>query len=118
MAVFDAAGLGLFAVVGSAKALDLGLGVLASVLLGVTTAVGGGVLRYVLAREIPTVFRADSALDAIPAALGAAATATAWSQDVLAAPQAVAIATAVLALRLLAMRNDWRAPTARHRPAR
>lgn len=112
--VFDAAGLGLFAVVGSAKALDQGLGVLASVLLGVTTAVGGGVLRDVLAREIPTVFKADSALYAIPAALGAGATAAAWSQDALAAPQAIAIAAAVLVLRLLAMRNDWRAPTARH----
>lgn len=115
--VFDAAGLGLFAVVGSAKALDFGLGVLASMLLGVTTAVGGGVLRDVLAREVPTVFKADSALYAIPAALGAGATAAAWSQDALAAPQAVAIAVAVLALRLLAMRHDWRAPTARHRPA-
>lgn len=116
--VFDAAGLGLFAVVGSAKALDSGLGVLSSVLLGVTTAVGGGVLRDVLAREVPTVFKADSALYAIPAALGAGATAAVWSQDALAAPQAVAIAVAVLALRLLAMRLDWRAPTARHRPAR
>ncbi len=113
--VTDAAGLGLFAVVGSAKALDQGLGVLSSVLLGVTTAVGGGVLRDVLAREVPIVFRADSALYAIPAALGAAATAAVWSQDALAAPQAIAIAAAVLALRLLAMRNDWRAPTARQR---
>lgn len=116
--VFDAAGLGLFAVVGSSKALDLGLGVLASVLLGVTTAVGGGVVRDVLAREVPTVFRADSALYAIPAALGAGATAVAWSNDALAAPQAIAIAAAVLVLRLLAMRQDWRAPTARHRPPR
>jgi uncharacterized membrane protein YeiH len=115
--VFDAAGLGLFAVVGSAKALDHGLGVLSSVLLGVTTAVGGGVLRDVLAREVPTVFKADSALYAIPATLGAAATAAVWSWDVLAAPEAVAIAGAVLALRLLAMRHGWRAPTARQRPA-
>lgn len=114
--VFDAAGLGLFPVVGSAKALDHGLGVLASMLLGVMTAVGGGVIRDVLARDVPTVFRADSALYAIPAALGAAATAAAWSQDALAAPQAIAIASAVVALRLLAMRNDWRAPTARQRP--
>jgi uncharacterized membrane protein YeiH len=111
--VFDAAGLGLFAVVGAAKALDNGLGILSSVLLGVTTAVGGGVVRDVLAREIPTVFRADSALYAIPAALGAGATAAVWSADALAAPQAIAIAGAVLVLRLLAMRQDWRAPTAR-----
>lgn len=111
--VFDAAGLGLFSVVGSAKALDHGLGVLPSVLLGVTTAVGGGVLRDVLARDVPSVFKADSALYAIPATLGAAATAALWSNDALGAAQAVGIAGAVVVVRLLAMRHGWRAPTAR-----
>ena len=111
--VFDAAGLGLFSVVGSAKALDHGLGVLPSVLLGVTTAVGGGVLRDVLARDVPSVFKADSALYAIPATLGAAATAALWSNDALGAAQAVGIAAAVVVVRLLAMRQGWRAPTAR-----
>lgn len=111
--VFDAAGLGLFSVVGSAKALDAGLGILPSVLLGTLTAVGGGVLRDVLAREVPSVFKADSALYAIPATLGAAATAAVWSQEALDAPQAGAIALAVLVLRLLAIRRGWRAPTPR-----
>ena len=111
--VFDAAGLGLFSVVGTAKALDHGLGVLPSVLLGVTTAVGGGIVRDVLAREVPAVFTADSALYAIPATMGAAATALAWSQEVLDAAVAVGIAVAVLAVRLLALRRGWRAPTSR-----
>ena len=79
--VFDAAGLGLFCVVGAAKALDAGLGVLASILLGVVTAVGGGILRDVLARDVPTVFRPDSALYAVPAVVGAAAVAATWSAD-------------------------------------
>lgn len=111
--IFDAAGLGLFSVVGAAKALDQGLGILPSVLLGVMSAVGGGVLRDVLAREIPAVFLAESALYAIPATLGAVATATAWSHDALDAPQASAIAAAVVLLRLLAIRHDWKAPTTR-----
>ncbi len=114
--VFDAAGLGLFAVVGTAKALEFGLGVLPSVLLGVTSAVGGGVLRDVLAREVPMVFRADSALYAIPAAMGAAATALVWSHESLDAAPAVAIAVAVVAVRLLALRCGWRAPTSRTHP--
>lgn len=113
--VFDAAGLGLFSVVGSAKALDQGLGILPSVLLGAMSAVGGGVIRDVLARDVPSVFRADSALYAVPAALGAAATAAAWSHDVLDAPQATAIASAVVVVRLLALRHGWGAPTARLR---
>jgi uncharacterized membrane protein YeiH len=114
--VFDAAGLGLFSVVGSAKALDRGLGVLPSVLLGVMTAVGGGVIRDVLAREVPAVFIADNALYAIPAALGAGATAAVWSNGRLGAAQAIGIAVAVIVVRLLAMRHGWRAPTARRRP--
>lgn len=111
--LFDAGGLGLFCVVGTAKALDHGLGVVAAVLLGVLTAVGGGVLRDVLARDVPAVFRADSALYALPAAVGAIAVAVAWSQDIFGAPAASVIAVGVLVLRLLAMRFHWRAPTAR-----
>jgi uncharacterized membrane protein YeiH len=111
--VFDAAGLGLFSVVGAAKALDHGLGVLPSVLLGVMTAVGGGVIRDVLARDVPSVFKPESALHAIPAMFGAAATAAAWSRDVFGAAAALAIALAVTVLRLLAMRYGWRAPIAR-----
>ena len=64
--VFDAAGLGLFSVAGAAKALEAGIGVVASTLLGTTTAVGGGVLRDVLARDVPTIFRRDTALYTIP----------------------------------------------------
>ena len=46
--VFDAAGLGLFTVAGTVKALEHGLGPVAAAVLGVTSAVGGGVLRDVL----------------------------------------------------------------------
>ncbi|MCW3841171.1 TRIC cation channel family protein [Micromonospora yasonensis] len=49
--VFDAAGLGLFCVTGTLKALDFHLGSLQAVLLGITTAVGGGVLRDITARD-------------------------------------------------------------------
>ena len=111
--VFDAGGLGLFSVVGAAKALDHGLGILPSILLGVVTAVGGGVLRDVLARDVPSVFKPESALYAIPATLGAAATAVVWSQDLFGAVAAVAIALGVFVLRVLAMRFGWRAPVAR-----
>ena len=71
--LFDAAGLGLFAVIGTVKALSFGVNVVGSVMLGVITAVGGGVLRDVLAQDVPALFRADSTLFSIPAALGATA---------------------------------------------
>jgi uncharacterized membrane protein YeiH len=68
--VFDALGLGLFCVTGATKALDFGVGPAQAILLGAITGIGGGILRDVLLREIPTVLRHD--LYAIPALLGAA----------------------------------------------
>jgi len=69
--VFDAAGLALFAVAGSSKALLFGLNPVMATALGVVTGVGGGMVRDVLLAEIPTVLRAE--LYAV-AALAAAAT--------------------------------------------
>jgi uncharacterized membrane protein YeiH len=111
--VFDAAGVGLFCVVGAAKAMESGLRPASAVLLGTITAVGGGVIRDVLARDVPAVFQPGTALTAIPAAAGAAATVIAWEADVYGAVAAVAIAVAVFIVRLLAMRFGWQAPTAR-----
>ena len=111
--VFDAAGLGLFCVVGAAKAMAFGLEPASGVLLGTITAVGGGVIRDVLARDVPAVFRPDTALMAIPAAIGAGATVVAWETDAYGPVVAVAVVVAVVALRLLALRFDWRAPVPR-----
>jgi uncharacterized membrane protein YeiH len=113
--VFDAAGLGLFCVVGAAKSMDAGLQPASAVLLGTITAVGGGVIRDVLAREVPAVFRPDTALTAIPATAGAAATVALWEADAYGPVAAVAIASAVFLVRLLAMRYGWGAPMARQR---
>ncbi|MDF2979776.1 MAG: putative rane protein [Actinomycetospora sp.] len=68
--VLDALGLSLFAVTGAGRALELGAGAGQAVLLGALTAVGGGTLRDVLVRRVPTVL--SSELYAIPALLGAA----------------------------------------------
>jgi uncharacterized membrane protein YeiH len=67
--VLDAAGLALFCVTGAATALAHGLGVVDCVILGATTGIGGGMLRDILVREIPTVLRGG--LYAIPALVGA-----------------------------------------------
>jgi uncharacterized membrane protein YeiH len=67
--VFDAVGLGLFCVTGATKALDFRVGPVPAILLGAITGIGGGILRDVLLRDVPTVLRHD--LYAIPALLGA-----------------------------------------------
>jgi uncharacterized membrane protein YeiH len=68
--VFDAAGLALFCVTGAAKAIEFRLGPVQAIILGAITGIGGGMLRDVLIRQIPSVLQHD--LYAVPALAGAA----------------------------------------------
>lgn len=113
--IFDAAGLALFSVSGTVKALDHGLAPIAAVLLGVTAAVGGGVLRDVIARETPELVRPGSELYAIPAMVGATAIAVAWELHAYEPALGAVIAVAVFGLRALALHRHWFAPRAPRR---
>jgi uncharacterized membrane protein YeiH len=115
--VFDAAGLALFVVAGTVKALDFGLAPIAAVTLGVTTAVGGGVLRDVIARETPALVRPDSELYAVPAVIGATVIAVAWELDAYEPMFGAIVAVAVFGGRMLALRRHWQAPRAVRRHA-
>jgi uncharacterized membrane protein YeiH len=57
--LFDAAGLATFAVAGTQKSLAYGAGPFAAALLGMLTAIGGGIVRDLLVNEIPVVLRAE-----------------------------------------------------------
>jgi uncharacterized membrane protein YeiH len=70
--VFDAAGLSLFSITGTLVALDHGAGPLLAIILGTTTAVGGGTFRDLLTSRVPQILTSD--LYAIPAMAGALAT--------------------------------------------
>ena len=109
--LLDAAGLGLFAVAGTQKALAFGVNPFVSALLGMLTGIGGGVLRDLLVNEIPVVLRAD--LYALAALSGAAIVVGGhllhW------APTATTVAGAILcfAIRFVAIRRGWNLPSAR-----
>ncbi|MEU1346148.1 trimeric intracellular cation channel family protein [Streptomyces sp. NPDC005775] len=113
--VFDAAGLGLFCVTGTVKAYDYGLGLTASAALGLTTAVGGGVLRDVLANEVPSLLRWDRDLYAVPAIVGAVMIVLCIRFEALNAFTSGCAVLTAFALRLLALRYHWRAPRAYNR---
>jgi uncharacterized membrane protein YeiH len=108
--VLDAAGLGLFTVTGTRLALDHGLGPAGAVALGVLTGIGGGVLRDVLLREIPLVLRRE--IYALASAAGAVLVVVGdkvgWTLG-----WEIAAAAAVFAVRVLAARRHWSAPTPR-----
>ncbi|MFF4788729.1 MULTISPECIES: trimeric intracellular cation channel family protein [unclassified Streptomyces] len=113
--VFDAAGLGLFCVAGTTKAYAYGLNLTASATLGMATAVGGGVLRDVLANDVPSLLRWDRDLYAVPAIVGATMVVLCIHYDALNPfTSGLAVVTAFV-LRLLAMRFHWRAPRAWNR---
>ena len=113
--VFDAAGLGLFCVAGTVKAYAYGLGLTSSAALGLATAVGGGVLRDVLANEVPSLLRWDRDLYAVPAIVGAALAVLCIRFDALNALTSGLAALTAFVLRLLAMPYHWRAPRAYNR---
>ena len=105
--VADSATLGCFAVSGTAKSLDYGLAVVPAALMGVVTAVGGGVLRDVLVNEVPTVLRRE--LYAVPALVGALVVAATDRYDPAATALAFLAAGLAMGLRILAVRRDWHA---------
>ena len=109
--VFDAAGLALFAVSGASKALAFDAGPVGAMLLGMLTGIGGGIVRDVLVREIPTVLRTE--LYAVAALIGAAVVVIGRMLHV--PPFAAALAGAVLCfgLRFMTMRRGWQLPIAR-----
>ncbi len=109
--IFDAAGLGLFAVSGTQKALGYGLNPVMAPVLGMLTGIGGGMLRDVLVSEIPYVLRAD--LYAVAALAGALVVVVGYLLG--ASPTGAAVLGAVICfcLRLFAIRRGWHLPVAR-----
>ena len=108
--MFDAAGLGLFAVAGAQKALDYGLNPVMAALLGMLTGIGGGMLRDVLLADVPMVLRAD--LYAIAALAGATVVVVGIAMGLPSAAVMFAGALFCFVLRMLAVRRGWHLPVA------
>ena len=105
--MLDAVGLGAYAVVGAQAGLRNGLSGPSSVLLGVVTAVGGGVLRDLLSREEPLIFRPGH-FYTVAALAGSGLFVGLLQADVKAPAAGVAGAFLAVLLRMLSLRLDWR----------
>jgi uncharacterized membrane protein YeiH len=101
----DAAGLALFCVTGAVKAADTGLDLVPAALLGMITAVGGGIARDVLANRVPMVL--EGGWYATPALVGAAW--AAFAQDESWSTYAVLLPGIFVCFvwRLLALQRGW-----------
>ncbi|KAA5543473.1 trimeric intracellular cation channel family protein [Adhaeribacter rhizoryzae] len=108
--LFDAVGLSLFAVTGAQKALSYGHNGEVAILLGITTAVGGGVIRDILLNRVPVILEKE--IYASAALLGSAIVVLGnylkWG-----AGGWVAIIALIVCftLRILALRFHWNLPT-------
>ena len=109
--LFDAAGLGLFAVSGTQKALAVGLNPVMAALLGMLTGIGGGIVRDILVAEIPAVLRAE--IYALAALAGAAVVVIGQQLHVPAIAATVVGALLCFGLRLMAIHRGWHLPVAR-----
>ncbi|GAB2679744.1 trimeric intracellular cation channel family protein [Thalassiella azotivora] len=110
--VLDAVGLGVFVVAGTAKGLGLDAPVLAAVVVGVVTGVGGGMVRDLLTGQVPEVL-GRTELYATPAVLGAVAYAALERGGLGGPPATVGCVLLVVLVRLWAIRYRVTAPTPR-----
>ncbi len=112
--ILDAAGLSLFCVTGTATAFAAHLGPFQSVVLGTVTGVGGGTVRDVIIRRVPTVL--SSGLYAIPAACGATLAAVALELHFYGGAIAVVAAAVCFAIRMAGVRFNLNVPISHPRP--
>lgn len=109
--MLDACGLALFAVVGTQKAMEYGINPLMAAILGMFSGIGGGMVRDVLAGEIPFVLRAD--LYALAALAGGAIVAVGSVLSLAPSYTMLAGAGICIFLRVMAIYYKWRAPLPR-----
>lgn len=109
--VLDACGLALFCVAGAIKAIGFDLGPVPAALMGMVTAIGGGMMRDLLVGRVPMVFSGE--LYATPALAGAAIAIGLHRLDQPYVVCAWAGGLVCLVWRLLALRRDWHAPMPR-----
>lgn len=106
----DSLSLSLFCLVGADKALVAGMNPIAAAMLGLITAVGGGVLRDVLTGRVPEVMQPGE-LYALPAAAGSAAYVLLVRWLPVAKPVALVVAgLLVFGLRMGSLWRGWTSP--------
>jgi uncharacterized membrane protein YeiH len=109
--VFDAIGLGFYSVIGAQKALVYQANAGMAVLLGVATAVGGGVARDVLLNRVPVIMQTE--IYALAALVGASIQVFGEFMDWSLFVTPWFAASIAIAIRLLSLRYGWHLPTAR-----
>ncbi|GAC67200.1 trimeric intracellular cation channel family protein [Gordonia soli] len=113
--ILDAIGMGLFAATGASIAVAVHSSAFAAAVVGLLTAVGGGLLRDVLVREIPLLLQ-PSDLYAVPALIGSTIVAVGSTYTDIAEPVWLIVgAVSATGLRLAGLAAGWKLPPAPRR---
>jgi uncharacterized membrane protein YeiH len=105
---FDAIGLGTFVIIGTTKAIDFQMGTLGAVLMGVMTGTAGGVLRDLLANQVPFILRRE--IYASACIVGGTLLVVLEHFGIIRPIAALIAAGTVITVRLLAIHFDWSLP--------
>lgn len=109
--VVDALSIGLYGVYGAQKSISFGLGLLGAIFVGVLNAIGGGILRDIIVRNEPEVFRPGT-FYAVAAIVGVTCFVTLSRVLSVDADVAAVISIGVtVAIRMLALRFGWKTKT-------
>ena len=103
--ILDAFGLGTFVCIGVSKALSSGIPPFGSVIMGLITGVAGGMMRDILAKEIPMVLVRD--FYAMACVIGGSFYVALYQMGLPEGTVMPISAAVVFTLRLLAIRYRW-----------
>jgi uncharacterized membrane protein YeiH len=106
--LFDTLGIGIYAILGMQKALAHGVNNWAAMLLGIISALFGGVIRDTLVNDLPVIF--DRQLYATPCLAGVIVYHIGWSMQIDPTLNFIVSAGTITIFRLLAIRNNWSLP--------
>ncbi|WP_338876341.1 trimeric intracellular cation channel family protein [Spirosoma sp. SC4-14] len=106
--LFDTIGIGIYTILGMQKALNAGVNNWAAMLLGIISALFGGVIRDTLVNDLPLIF--DRQLYATPCLIGAILYLTGITLHLEPNLNFLLSAGAITFVRLMAIRNGWVLP--------
>jgi len=105
MFFFDTIGIGLFTILGLQKTLSVGLEPTVAILMGIVSAVFGGIIRDVLTNKVPLIFRKEIYASACLAG-GLVFLGLEHISDIPTLNMVISMLTVVI-IRYLSVRNNW-----------
>lgn len=106
--LFDTVGVAVFTILGLQKSLDIGISPVISILMGMVSAVFGGVIRDIVCNEIPLIFRKE--IYALICIFGGMLYVLLIHFDVGTTVNVICTASFIIIIRILAVTFKWQLP--------